>query len=474
MNTSPSEKIYNLIKDGKYQEALITAENEYSKDKKNIDLLVDYVKCLLEHRLYVKAEDILLESPNSPTSHPTTYFLLRELYTRTGSIDKIRELKQYQPEFHIPSEHSGVRDISSNNESLRPDKVYFKAQLLDLILILIKKYKEYNKIFKKIYTRIDNNLLQEGYYLLKEFAQSIDDEDLSYFLLAELALVDGKFSLAEKRYKKLLSTFNDQGLIYNRLGDIKLVHKNENAAEFYYAKAMEFNPDDLDTHMDLIRTYTLKNEMKKAKSSFNEAEVKFGKANVKHLKSYIKKIKVNRHKGRIIHGLVWHENGGNIMPIEISSIQPGSAKISATGNLGFVMLDSINLVEKVSLTSKYCFENSDEFKRDININIPESVIYKDGPSAGLALIVGVLSEYMNQEIPNNTAFTGELTLNGHIRGIGGLKEKLLGAYMHGITNIYIPKENFRELRLVQKSIKSTLSIHLVNHYEEVLDDLWMN
>ena len=80
------------------------------------------------------------------------------------------------------------------------------------------------------------------------------------------------------------------GLIYNRLGDIKLVHKNENAAESYYAKAMEFNPDDLDTHMDLIRTYTLKNEIKKAKSSFNKAEVKFGKANVKHLKSYIKKI----------------------------------------------------------------------------------------------------------------------------------------------------------------------------------------
>ena len=47
-------------------------------------------------------------------------------------------------------------------------------------------------------------------------------------------------------------------------------------------------------------------------------------------------------------------------------------------------------------------------------------------------------------------------------------------YMHGITNIYIPKENFHELRSVQKRIKSTLSIHLVNHYEEVLDDLWMN
>ena len=92
MNTSPSEIIYNLIKDGKYQEALITAENEYSKDNKNIDLLVDYVNCLLEHRLYEKAEEILLESPNTPTSHPTTYFLLRELYTRTGCIDKIHSI----------------------------------------------------------------------------------------------------------------------------------------------------------------------------------------------------------------------------------------------------------------------------------------------------------------------------------------------------------------------------------------------
>ena len=108
----------------------------------------------------------------------------------------------------------------------------------------------------------------------------------------------------------------------------------------------------------------------------------------------------------------------------------------------------------------------------IQINIPESIIYKDGPSAGLAFITGIMGEFMSKKIPSDAAFTGELSLEGRILPIGGLKEKLTAAYVSGIKTVYIPKENFPEVFHLQNQIKSALKIKLVDHYENVIEDMW--
>ena len=112
------------------------------------------------------------------------------------------------------------------------------------------------------------NQLANGYYILKEFALSTEKKFLGYFILAELALVEKKFNIAKKRYKKLLGQFEPEWLIYNRLGDIDLAEGNNEKAEYNYLKAKELNPDDFDTIVDLIRTYTLNGDIKKAKINY--------------------------------------------------------------------------------------------------------------------------------------------------------------------------------------------------------------
>ena len=207
--------------------------------------------------------------------HKNIYFLYEELYSQWPDNHKLKNLrKKYFPDL---IEHHAIIDISSDEEELRPDKLYFKNQLLDLLKFLLDNYQEDEKILKKIIVLIRYNQLANAYYILKEFALSTEKKFLGYFILAELALVENKFNIAKKRYKKLLGQFEPEWLIYNRLGDIDLAEGNNEKAEYNYLKARELNPDDFDTIVDLIRTYTLNGDIKKAKINYNQAVKRFGK-----------------------------------------------------------------------------------------------------------------------------------------------------------------------------------------------------
>lgn len=474
----PSENstvnVYELIKNGQYQDALLLSENEFENDKENISNLINYVSILLDLHLYPLAEDILNNRPSSEKDNQNVFLLFHDLYSRTGEIEKLKKMEKEHKHFESLNNHISIEDLSLDDSSLRPDKQYFREQLQDLIIYLIEKYPSEKRIFKKAHIKISNNYIDEGYFILKELAHSIEEKKIGYFILAELALVDKKYPIAKKRFNKLLKYFDEKWLIYNRLGDIELANENEIMAESYYVKAMEMNPDDLDTKIDLIRTYTLKGEIKKAKSLYNKTCEKFGDEKLQSIRKYIKRPTRNKHTGTTINGLVWHERGGDIMPIEITSTSPGDTEIFPTGNLGFSLLDSIRLAGEVARKSHYFHKHENKFNKNISINVPEMIVYKDGASAGLTLITGVLSEYMEKKIPTNIAFTGELTLSGSIRRIGGLKEKLIGAYMNGIKVVYIPKENFPDLLSIPSRVKSCLNIKMVNHYDEALTTLWKN
>ena len=469
--TESSQQLYDLKVKGQFQDALLIAEDEFHKDSENINRIVDYVNLLIEFKLFDKAEEVISDSPYKPQNNKNIYFLYVDLYTRWPRLNKLNKLnKKCLPGFS--DEAQEIKDITSKETNLRPDKRYFKNQLLELLKELLDNYPEYQKIFKKAFVQIKNNRLEDGYYNLKEFALSTDKKDLGYFVLAELALVDKKFKLAKERFKKLEGKFEPNWIIYNRLGDIELAQGNEQKAESYYLKAIGMNPEDFDTNLDLIRTYTLKGDIKKATIQYKKAVSKFGEGKVKFILPHIKKTSRSKYKGTIINGLVWHENGGNILPIEILSTPSEESEIHPSGNLGITLLESIHLAFGVARKSVLCQKNPKELNKVIQINIPESIIYKDGASAGLAFVVGIMAEFMSEKIPSDSAFTGELSLEGRILPIGGLKEKLTAAYINGINTVYIPKENFPQLYQLQNRVKSALKIRFVDHYENVIEDMW--
>ncbi len=171
----------------------------------------------------------------------------------------------------------------------------------------------------------------------------------------------------------------------------------------------------------------------------------------------------------VVTGLAWTEVGGEILTIE-SVLLPGKGNIRQTGKLGDVMQESVqaalSYVRSRSITfgiKPTLFE-----KRDIHVHVPEGATPKDGPSAGIAMATSIVSVLTGIPIRRDIAMTGEITLRGRVLPIGGLKEKLLAALRAGITTVFIPKDNEKDLAEIPDNVKKHLKLVPVAHVDEVI------
>ena len=145
-------------------------------------------------------------------------------------------------------------------------------------------------------------------------------------------------------------------------------------------------------------------------------------------------------------GLAWTPTGGDILFVEASRV-PGSGKLILTGQLGEVMKESaqaaLTLVKSRAPglgIDVRLFEKS-----DVHIHVPAGAIPKDGPSAGVAMFVALVSLFTNRTARHDTAMTGEISLRGLVLPIGGVKEKVLAAARAGITTVMLPARNQKDL-----------------------------
>lgn len=172
----------------------------------------------------------------------------------------------------------------------------------------------------------------------------------------------------------------------------------------------------------------------------------------------------------LVHGLAWTEAGGEILEIE-ASIMPGKGKLNLTGRLGEIMKES------AETAFGYTRSNYDTLglpsdiqeKYDVHIHAPDGATPKDGPSAGIALTLAVISAFTKHPVRSDIAMTGEITLRGRILPIGGLKEKCIAALRSGITNVIIPKANEKDLQEFPDYLKDKINFKIVENFDEVLD-----
>ena len=171
----------------------------------------------------------------------------------------------------------------------------------------------------------------------------------------------------------------------------------------------------------------------------------------------------------VTNGLAWTEVGGEILSVEVI-LSIGKGKLTITGKLGEVMKESIQAATSyVKSKSVSLGINPKDFENyDIHIHVPEGATPKDGPSAGGAMAISLISIFTGIPVRADTAMTGEITLRGQILKIGGLKEKLLAAKRGGIKNVIIPKENEPDLQEIPKQITSSLNIIPVEWIDEVI------
>jgi ATP-dependent Lon protease len=170
-----------------------------------------------------------------------------------------------------------------------------------------------------------------------------------------------------------------------------------------------------------------------------------------------------------VTGLAWTEVGGDLLTIE-AAVVPGKGKATRTGQLGEVMQESIEAAMTVVRSRSEILGIKPDFykEHDFHVHVPEGATPKDGPSAGVAMCVALVSALTGIPAHSNVAMTGEITLRGEVLPIGGLKEKLLAALRGGIEIVLIPSENERELSEIPKNIKQNLDIRPVRWIDEVL------
>ncbi|MBR1482343.1 MAG: endopeptidase La [Ruminococcus sp.] len=171
----------------------------------------------------------------------------------------------------------------------------------------------------------------------------------------------------------------------------------------------------------------------------------------------------------IVNGLAWTSVGGELLPIEIA-LMDGTGKIELTGSLGDVMKESAKIaINCIRSHADALGIDSDFYKnKDIHIHAPEGAVPKDGPSAGITMATAIYSVLSAKAVRHDVAMTGEITLRGKVLPIGGLKEKSMAAYKHGISTVIIPRQNLPDIEEFDEAVRNFIHFIPVESFQDVL------
>ncbi|MDH3004952.1 MAG: endopeptidase La [Candidatus Shikimatogenerans sp. JK-2022] len=319
--------------------------------------------------------------------------------------------------------------------------------------------KEQNKNFY-------DNYLEVNYDLSKIFfictANTIDDLHPALLDRLEVIKING-YNLEEK--KEIVKRFLIPKIKKNYNLKEKIKIKNKIIKKIILNYTYEAGIRDLEKKLEKIFRYIVKKKVINNK--------KINKIDIKLIKKLlgtgldIKVIEKIEYPGQSI-GLAWNGNGGTIIYIE-SNLTKGYGKINLTGNIGKVFEESVLVVlrhlkfnyKKYKIKYKYFKEY------DLNINLPEIAVPKEGPSAGLAIFLSLFSLYTKILIKSNLAVTGEVSLFGKILPVGGIDEKVLSAKRSNIKIIILPKQNKNDLREIKKKYLKGLKFYFVKEVKDL-------
>jgi len=211
----------------------------------------------------------------------------------------------------------------------------------------------------------------------------------------------------------------------------------------------------------------------KAGAEGKKVNTRLGAADVRmHLgpEKFVRLISERITEPGIAVGLAWTPVGGEVLIIEATGMK-GKKGLLLTGSLGEVMKESAQAAlsyvranaKKLGIDPRF-FEST-----DIHIHIPEGATKKDGPSAGITLALALVSLLSGRKLRQDIAMTGEITLRGELLPVGGIKEKVLAARRYGIKEIFLPKQNEKDLEELMPEIKKEIRFIPVTKIDEVIE-----
>src|SRR4030095_10901902 len=169
-------------------------------------------------------------------------------------------------------------------------------------------------------------------------------------------------------------------------------------------------------------------------------------------------------------GMAWTEMGGEVLFIE-ATLLPGGRGLTITGQLGEVMQESARAAQSYLWSHASEFGLSPELFKEygVHLHVPAGAIPKEGPSAGVTIVAALASLYSGRRVRSDTAMTGEITLSGLVFPVGGIKDKILAAYLAGVRRIILPIRNEADLDELPEDVRKELEIVFLSRISEVID-----
>jgi ATP-dependent Lon protease len=161
--------------------------------------------------------------------------------------------------------------------------------------------------------------------------------------------------------------------------------------------------------------------------------------------------------------------GGDVLFVEAASM-PGKSGLVLTGQLGAVMKESARIALTYVKSHAHDLNIDDHALegREVHVHVPAGAIPKDGPSAGITMVTAIASLLTGRPVKSTIGMTGEVTLQGRVLPIGGLKQKVLAAHAAGLTEVFVPERNRHDLDDVPSDVRDRMRFHIVSSVEQVL------
>lgn len=168
-------------------------------------------------------------------------------------------------------------------------------------------------------------------------------------------------------------------------------------------------------------------------------------------------------------GMAWTRWGGELLPIQIE-MEQGNGQIIYSGNVGDLMKESVEVVfQYMKLNYKaWHIPRKEVYRNNFYISIYELGLYKDGASAGLAFLVKLICTLKRIKFKQAVAFSGEVSLDGRVLRVGGLKEKINAVQMHGIQKVVLPRQSWPEYQALPDNMRKSLCVYFINDVSELV------
>lgn len=437
-----------FLSHGRLDDALLHAEQALKHRPQELKRHLDIAEWSLVKGLMQRARTALEAAIRIAPEDPKVATQLRELYLDLGDEAAAERM-------------AGERDRS-----------YFVAQTQKALEMPSIKALIGDPVLASIAEQLKKGEASGARRAISTVGHAVKEQVGFWFLRAEIQLIDGDREAAEVSLREVVERAPSLGMAWNRLGDLNQLRGQFRNAVDCYKKAILLEPDDANAYEDLADVLQTLGEKEQALKMYRAAMKRDpsgrAEAKMKSLEEPPKGAVEEKPQIGRLNGLAWNPHGGAMLPIEAVAVI-GHGNLIVSGNLG----------ERLRESGQVAFSCLKARARDLKIeqlvggydlhmHFTETQIKTEGASAGLAMVLAGISAYTQRPLRARLAATGEITIHGEVKPIGGLHEKLVSALHGGVRTVLLPRRNLREAREVPEEVRNAIELIYVDTVAEAV------